>query len=81
MDPIRGRFGNLPTRTGKESPADSAGLSFPIRVTIPSPYRVHRARLVAGPRHLPVRVPKAVFGVGNMEFGIGEIANGGAKAN
>ncbi len=47
MDPIRGRFGNLPTRTGKESPADSAGLSFPIQVTIPSPYRVHRARLVA----------------------------------
>ncbi len=40
-----------------------------------------RARLAAGSRHLPVRVPKAEFGVGNREFGIGGIGIGGAKAN
>ncbi len=52
-----------------------------------------RARLVAGPRQdvwpalwrglatCPYGFRKPNFGVGNREFGIGEIGNGGAKAN
>ncbi len=38
-----------------------------------------RARLVARPRHLPIWVPKPEFGVGNREFGLGEIGNGGCE--
>ena len=30
--PVRGRYGKLPTFTGKEIPAESAGLSFPVWV-------------------------------------------------
>ena len=81
----KSKFGSRNPYGQVAKPRHKAGPTCPLGLVGPALWRglarMWRAPLVAGPRHLPVRVPKAEYGVGNREFGIGEIGNGGAKAN